>query len=70
MRREALGGATDDNGDGLPLALLQDVAARRLAHGANAQRQKHVAVERDGEIGTEGEKMWYDPWECFREARA
>lgn len=50
VRAQTFGGATDDDGDGLPGPATEDVRARLLADGADAEREQDFSVEGDAEI--------------------
>lgn len=67
-RTQALRRAADDDRDRLPCALLEDVRARVLAHGADAEREQDLAVERHTEVGREREQVRHDAGELRGEA--
>ena len=67
-RTQALGCTADDNGDRLASTLLEDIRARLLADGADAQRKQDLAVDRHVEVRRQREQVRDDTWELGREA--
>ena len=71
---ERLARAADDDGDGAAHALAvgaaarQQVQARLPRHGAQAQREDVVAVQRDAEVGVERQQRVGDAGEEGGEA--
>lgn len=68
MRTQALRRAANDNRDRLTGALLQDIRARLLAHGAYTERKQDLAVYRHAEVGGEREEVRDDARELGGEA--